>query len=106
MEKLNLTDNRQKNRFEAPLGSDIAYLEYRYQHDTRVLMHSYVPEEYRGKGNAARLIRQVLDEIRESDEEIMVNCASVSRFLRENPEYNDVVKKFRPVVRQTTRGVK
>lgn len=99
MENLNITDNRQKNRFEVDFGDDLAYLEYRYQHDTRVLLHTYVPEQYRGKGNAAKLIQQVLDDIRETKEQVMVNCPSVTRFLRVNPEYNDVVKKFRPVVR-------
>jgi len=99
MEKFKIIDNSQKNRFEANLGADVAYLEYRYQQDTRVLMHTYIPEQYRGKGNAAKLIQEVLDLIRDAGEQVMVNCASVTRFLRDNPEYNDVVKKFRPIIR-------
>src|SRR5690606_6501450 len=99
MEKFKIIDNSQKNRFEANLKTDVAYLEYRYQQDTRVLMHTYIPEQYRGKGNAAKLIQEVLDLIRDAGEQVMVNCASVTRFLRDNPEYNDVVKKFRPIIR-------
>jgi|SRR5690606_2984899 predicted GNAT family acetyltransferase len=100
MEKFNIIDNGQKSRFEVNLGSDTAYMEYRYQQETRVLMHTYIPEQYRGKGNLAKFIQEVLDQIRASNEEVMINCASVTRFLRDNPEYNDVVKKFRPIVRK------
>ena len=98
MEKLNVVNNKDKQRYELNLGTDIAYMEYRFQNDTKVLMHTYVPEKYRGKGNAMKFIQQVLDDIRKSKSQVMVNCAAVSRFVKEHPEYNDLVVKFRPAV--------
>lgn len=98
MEKLNVVNNKDKQRYELNLGTDIAYMEYRFQNDTKVLMHTYVPEKYRGKGNAMKFIQQVLDDIRKSKSQVMVNCAAVSRFIKEHPEYNDLVVRFRPAV--------
>jgi predicted GNAT family acetyltransferase len=98
MEKFKVINNKEKHRFEVDLGTDIAYIEYRYQGNTKVLMHTYVPEKYRGKGNAAKLIQQVLDDQRKAKTQVMVNCAAVSRFIKENPDYNDVVVRFRPVI--------
>ncbi|HEU5147465.1 MAG TPA: GNAT family N-acetyltransferase [Chryseosolibacter sp.] len=98
MEKLNVVNNKDKQRYELNLGTDIAYMEYRFQNDTKVLMHTYVPEKYRGKGNAMKFIQQVLDDIRKSKSQVMVNCAAVSRFVKEHPEYNDLVVRFRPAV--------
>ena len=98
MEKLNVVNNKDKQRFELNLGTDIAYMEYRFQNNTKVLMHTYIPEKYRGKGNAQKFIQQVLDTLRKAKTQVMVNCAAVSRFLREHPEYNDLVVKFKPAV--------
>ena len=96
MEKLTVVNNKDKHRFELNLGTDIAYMEYRYQNKTKVLMHTYVPEKYRGKGNALKFIQQVLDDLRQAKVQVMVNCPAVSRFIREHPEYNDLVQKFKP----------
>jgi len=98
MEKINVVNNKDKQRFELNLGTDIAYMEYRFQNDTKVLMHTYVPEKYRGKGNALKFIQQVLDDIRKAKTQVMVNCAAVSRFLKEHPEYNDLVIRFKPAM--------
>lgn len=98
MEKVNVVNNKEKQRFELDLGTDVAYMEYRFQNNTKVLMHTYVPEKYRGKGNAQRFIQQVLDDQRKAKTQVMVNCAAVTRFIREHPEYNDLVAKFRPAV--------
>lgn len=96
MENFNIVNHKDKRRFEVNLGTEIAYMEYRFQAGTKVLMHTYIPEKYRGKGNAARLIQQVLDDLRKAKTQVMVNCAVVSRFLKEHPEYNDVIVRFRP----------
>ena len=98
MEKLNVVNNKDKHRYELNLGTDIAYMEYRFQNDTKVLMHTYVPEKYRGKGNALKFIQQVLDDIRKAKSQVMVNCAAVSRFIKDHPEYNDLVVRFKPAV--------
>lgn len=98
MEKTNVVHNKEKQRFELNLGTDIAYMEYRLQNNTRVLMYTFIPEKYRGKGNASRFIQEVLDIHRKAKTQVMVNCASVARFIKENPDYNDVVVRFRPVI--------
>ncbi len=98
MEKINVVNNKDKQRFELNLGTDIAYMEYRFQNDTKVLMHTYVPEKYRGKGNALKFIQQVLVDIRKAKTQVMVNCAAVPRFLKDHPEYNDLVIRFKPAV--------
>lgn len=98
MEKINVINNKEKQRFELNLGTDIAYMEYRVQNNTKVLMHTWVPEKYRGKGNALKFIQQVLDDQRKAKAQVMVNCAAVSRFIKEHPEYNDLVTRFKPAV--------
>lgn len=96
MDKLNIVNNKEKQRFEFNLGTDIAYMEYRFQNNVKVLMHTYVPEKYRGKGNAVKFIQQVLDDLRKAKTKVMVNCATISRFIKEHPEYNDLVVRFKP----------
>lgn len=98
MDKVTVVNNKDKQRFELNLGTDIAYMEYRFQNNVKVLMHTYVPEKYRGKGNALKFIQQVLDDLRKAKTKVMVNCAAVSRFIKEHPEYNDLVVKFKPVI--------
>ncbi len=98
MDKLNIVNNKEKQRFELNLGTDIAYMEYRSQNNATVLMHTYVPEKYRGKGNALKFIQQVLDDLRKAKTPVMVNCAAVSRFIKEHPEYSDLITKFKPAV--------
>jgi len=103
METFNVINNKDKHRFEVNLGTDIAYMEYRFQGNTKVLMRTYVPEKYRGKGNAAKFIQHVLDDLLKAKKQVMVNCVAVSRFIREHPEYNDVVVRFRPAALQKIR---
>lgn len=98
MDKVTVVNNKEKQRFELNLGTDIAYMEYRFQNNVKVLMHTYVPEKYRGKGNALKFIQQVLDDLRKAKTKVMVNCAAVSRFIKEHPEYNDLVVRFKPVI--------
>ena len=98
MDKVTVVNNKEKQRFELNLGTDIAYMEYRFQNNVKVLMHTYVPEKYRGKGNALKFIQQVLDDLRKGKTKVMVNCAAVSRFIKEHPEYNDLVVRFKPVI--------
>lgn len=98
MDKIIVVNNKEKQRFELNLGTDIAYMEYRFQNDIKVLMRTYVPEKYRGKGNALKFIQQVLDDQRKAKNKVMVNCPAVSRFIKEHPEYSDLVVRFKPAV--------
>jgi predicted GNAT family acetyltransferase len=48
---------------------------------------TFVEASARGKGIATEFIAHVLDDLREADRRIVVECPEVSRFLERQPEY-------------------
>ncbi len=49
--------------------------------------HTEVPPELRGRGIAAALVRQALEDVRARGERIIATCPYVKEFLARHPEY-------------------
>lgn len=91
--ELNITNNEQENRFEAPVGNEIAFIGYRWQNGKLALMHTEVPEEAEGQGIAAELATFAFDTARKEQRKVLIYCPYISTFIKRHPEYNDVVEK-------------
>jgi predicted GNAT family acetyltransferase len=78
-------------RFELERDGQVAYLEYTLSGDVLGLIHSEVPETLRGHGLAASLAKTSLDWARENHKKVDVVCPSVAGYLKEHPEYSDLV---------------
>jgi predicted GNAT family acetyltransferase len=86
--ELHIIDNPAKNRFEAHIQEDVAYLEYHKFHNEIALVHTFVPEKFRHQGIAYALIRFGLDLAIEQKLRVIPYCSSIVKFLEEHPEYN------------------
>jgi predicted GNAT family acetyltransferase len=89
---MEIINNKKQFRFELPLpGGEYAELDYRWLKGSMVLMHTVVPESARGKGIGGILVKYVLDYAREQRLKIIVYCPFATKYLKDHPEYNDLV---------------
>lgn len=65
--------------------------------DGRVIVHTTtVAPEFRGRGIAADLIADALDDIRERGLRVTVQCPVVAAFMTGNPQYSDLIDPEHP----------
>ena len=91
MEEIKVVNNIEKQRFEVALNDDLAILEYRYYEGTMALMHTLVPESFRGMGIAGKLAHAALEFVKANHQKVLVYCPFVAKYLESHPEYNDLV---------------
>jgi phosphotransferase system enzyme I (PtsI) len=91
---LPVTHNVKLQRFESPAGdAPLAFLSYTHEGEHVILDHTFVPDELRGRGMAAILVRAALDEARQRRWRIVPRCPYVAGFIERNPEFADLVKR-------------
>jgi len=91
IQALQVKNNRVENRFEVELGDKLGVIEYRKNGPVYSLVHTEVPEEFRGQGIANHLVREALDQIKAEDGKIIPVCSFVRAYLRRHPEYQPLV---------------
>jgi phosphotransferase system enzyme I (PtsI) len=91
---LAVTHNARLQQFEAQIGdAPLAFLSYIHEGKRVILDHTFVPDELRGRGMAANLVRTALNEARKSRWQIVPCCAYVAKFIEQNPEFADLVER-------------
>jgi predicted GNAT family acetyltransferase len=88
-----ITDNIKQQRFEMPVGDQLAFIVYRWEHGKLALMHTEVPEEAEGKGIASSLAKFVFEKAKQDQRKILVYCPFISTYLKRHPEYKELVEK-------------
>lgn len=78
-------------RFELEREGQVAYLEYTTTANVLALLHSEIPDSMRGSGMATELAKTALDYAREKHMKVDVVCPFVAGFLKNHPEYSDLV---------------
>ena len=78
-------------RFELEQDGQVAYLEYALAGPVLELRHTEVPEALRRKGFASALAKTALDWARENHKKVDVICPLVAGYLKEHPEYSDLI---------------
>jgi len=53
--------NLQDRRFEVMIGSDLAFLEYKFVPGGLNLIHTYVPKAHEGQGIASQLVKEAIN---------------------------------------------
>lgn len=86
-----VADRPDLNRYELAVDGEIAFLAYRKRDDNVVLVHTEVPELFRGRGYGGMLARHALDEARRDGKQVIVKCPFVTAWLRRHKEYDDIV---------------
>jgi predicted GNAT family acetyltransferase len=85
-------DNPERRRFELESGGEIAFANYRRDGGVVSIMHTEVPRHLNGRGIGTELVRGALDLIRAEGAKVAPLCPFVSYFLREHPEYADLLR--------------
>lgn len=102
MESITVLDQPDRSRFEARTedGTVVGFIDYRPARYTGEdsssadleMIHTEVDPGEEGQGIGTQLVREALDQVRESGRGVMPLCAFVSAFIREHPEYQDLVR--------------
>lgn len=88
---MEVSRNRDKNRFETKVGNDCAFIDYTLKDDTLYLTHTEVPPAMQGKGIGSKLVAATLNYIEEAGFKIVSTCPFVSNYLKKHPEYAHLV---------------
>ena len=86
---MDITNNTKNMQFEYRVGDDLAHLDYRYHNDSIALMHTVVPEAFKGKGIASALAQAAFAFAKASNKPVMVYCQFIAAYLKKHPELND-----------------
>jgi predicted GNAT family acetyltransferase len=88
---MSVHDNAAQHRFELDLGGHTAFASYQQSDGVVSILHTEVPRELNGKGHGSELVRGTLDLIRERGLKVRPMCGFVRFFIREHPEYADLL---------------
>lgn len=82
-----------EGRFELEHEGKIAYLKYSLGGGVLELAHTEIPKELRGKGLSSKLAHSALEYARENKLRVDVVCDSVAAYIKQHPEYANLVIK-------------
>ncbi|WP_338811878.1 GNAT family N-acetyltransferase [Bernardetia sp. Wsw4-3y2] len=86
--------NGDKKRFEWNVEGKTAFIEYILNNQDEIfLTHTEVPQELEGKGIGSKLVKAVLDYIKEENWTVYPTCPFVGSYIKKNEEYQSLVKK-------------
>jgi predicted GNAT family acetyltransferase len=78
-------------RFEMEVDGHVAFILYRLQGDVVELIHTEVPPKLAGRGVGTRLVRAVLDRLRDKGARIHPLCPFVAAYIARHGDYADLV---------------
>ncbi len=84
---ITIVNNKDRQRFEAMVEGEYAYIDYRWHEGEFVIMHTFVPEGLRGKGIADKLAYHVLEYAKKENLHTKVYCSFVRTYVSRHPEY-------------------
>lgn len=78
-------------RYEIRLNEQRAVLDYRDHPEYREFYHTSVPPAFRGRGLAAKLVKQALTEAKAQNKRVLPTCSYVASYLARHPEFQDLI---------------
>jgi predicted GNAT family acetyltransferase len=81
----NVTDNPALSRFELRVDGLIAFLAYERAPGSIRMLHTEVPEAFRGRGVGAALVKGALESARASGFRVVAVCPFVRAYLLKHP---------------------
>ncbi len=91
-EAIAVVNNEAAHRFEAKLGDEVAFTEYRLRNGVMILPHTVVPEAFAGKGVGGQLAVAALSYAREQGLEVVPTCPFIAGYITKHPEWHDIVQ--------------
>jgi len=93
MEKSTFKVNEEENQFELHTKGGIAFVEFIREGEKVYLTHTETPENLRGKGVAAELVKQTLQCARDNGLTVVPSCSYVAKYVNEHTEWNDILSE-------------
>lgn len=84
-------DNKDRSRFELDVDGSVAFANYRLAGGSVIITHTETPPALRGRGIASELVKGALGLIRADGLNVVAGCSFVVDYLRQHPEYADLV---------------
>jgi predicted GNAT family acetyltransferase len=88
-----ITDNVERHQFEMDVPGGIAFLVYKRAGNRLHLLHAEVPLALRGRGWGARLVKAVLEKVRDEGVVVVPHCWFVREYMEHNPEYDELTRE-------------
>lgn len=88
---IEVVHNEGEGRFEARLGDQVAFTQYRVLQNGILFPHTEVPEAFEGQGVGGKLVEAAMRWARERDAKVMPVCTFVAGYIRRHPEHHDLV---------------
>ncbi|WOC11736.1 GNAT family N-acetyltransferase [Gordonia sp. MP11Mi] len=94
---ISVTHLAERERYRADLVDDdsgpveVGYIDYTTDGVNLALTHTVIYDRWGGRGFAAELVKQVLDDIRANGRSVVPVCTYVASYLEKHPEYSDLV---------------
>jgi uncharacterized protein len=102
---IEVRDDPEHDRYRVLVdGEPAGFAAYRRRPDRLALVHTEVDGRYKGQGVGAALARGVLDDARRRGLRITPLCPFLAGFIRDHPEYADLVAEGRPAPARDTGG--
>lgn len=86
-----IADNPARGRFEMPVGGETAFVTYRWDGPTLVLVHTEVPQALAGQGIGSKLAHGVLEQARARELRIVAECEFLAGYIARHPEFAAMV---------------
>lgn len=99
---ITVTNNPDRRRYEATAGGTTVagFIDYQETSELVVLTHTEVDASFEGRGVGGALARAALDDIRDRELRALVICPFILGWLRNHPEYRDLLHNASPPARK------
>lgn len=91
MDDAQISDNRDRSRFEVTVDGHLARADYEIAGDVITFTHTVVPPALEGRGIASRLILHALNDVRARGLRVVPQCPFVAAYIRKHPEWADLL---------------
>lgn len=91
LDQIDIRDNVAEGQFETEVNGHTAVAAYVRNGNTITFTHTEVPEEFRGLGVAAKLVRFALEQATSEGLRVVPRCPYVADFIAKHAEYQPLV---------------
>lgn len=93
-EKYELTDNKERHRYEFCIGDHYPHIEYMISNDGAIyLTHTRVPGALENQGIGSELVRQTLGDIEKRELSLVPLCGFIVAYIKRHPEWKKLLRE-------------